>query len=1100
MMKKRAPFVFCTCALVAVIAVLSPLGGPKSGATLAASAKYSWLQFGFGPSKDGNNTRETLINAGNVSQLKPLFKVPLTDAPDGPPVLLADVTTPSGARDLVYVMGERGKLTAFDATTGATVWSKTFGTGGISNSSPAIDPAGVFIYVSTPDNLIHKLHVGDGMEVTTGGWPQAAGGGKSSSAPTIATAANGHTYLYCAKQGKGRILTIDLDTGTRHIFNMAASEQPDTNTPNTAVSGPNPWARGNPFVAGLDRFFAMAATNNGTTWVAGHVWRQSWVALAADGSTRLANGFGWPVDSYTPTNWSQTVGSDQDIGSGGLGVVPVGYSTKYPYLGVQPGKDQKIRILNLADLSGQGAPGKLGGELFLYDASGAAGSMRAQVATWTNPADGSAWAFTPGGKGLAGFKVALDAAGNPSLQLKWKIGASFTTSAILANDVLFAAEGGGERTTTNPLHELRAIEPTTGAILWRTTLGHWHWTSPIVANGVVYMCDGNSGGFGSGTTGNLMAWSLSATQVAAPVMDPPPGDYMDPPSIGLTSATDGAAIHYTTDGSTPTSTTGTRYTGRITVGGTSATIKAIAFKAGLADSTVSVGHYRFGIAPRPTPTPGATTQTYEAETTGHTSTGATTTIQNDTNASGGKWVSLDADGAGDLMEFLATDVPAGDYSVQVRYKTNNNRGVLRLAVDGVDLGTTLDQYNATVTYPTRIFGNVSFPSAATHLFRLAVTGKNGASSGFVLSADKFVLVPSTPTATPTPTLVPTVTPSPTVTPTATPTAPPTVTPTPGGLVEITPLSSAVTASTNDGNVPGNAVDNDAATRWSGNGDGAWLQLDLGVEKVVSRLTTAAYRGNERRNRFDVQVALMAGGPWTTVLAGAQTSGASADEEPFDFAPVSARFVRYVGHGATLNAGGTSAWNSVVEISLWQGGASPEPTPTPTSAPTPTPMPVPTATPTPTSGGPVYLWLEAESGTISAPMQSGVDTAASGGAFIQVAAGNNSQTAPPVSGQALLTFDVVTAGRYKIWGRVIDATNGDDSFWVRIDDGMWTDWNNIPIGAAWHWDDVHNATAAVTYTLATGSHTLTIAYREDGARLDRLLVTNDLAFVPAGTGP
>ena len=49
--------------------------------------------------------------------------------------------------------------------------------------------------------------------------------------------------------------------------------------------------------------------------------------------------------------------------------------------------------------------------------------------------------------------------------------------------------------------------------------------------------------------------------------------------------------------------------------------------------------------------------------------------------------------------------------------------------------------------------------------------------------------------------------------------------------EITPAASAVTASTNDGNVPGNTVDNNLATRWSANGDGQWLQLDLGTTRT-----------------------------------------------------------------------------------------------------------------------------------------------------------------------------------------------------------------------------------------------------------------------------
>ena len=120
----------------------------------------------------------------------------------------------------------------------------------------------------------------------------------------------------------------------------------------------------------------------------------------------------------------------------------------------------------------------------------------------------------------------------------------------------------------------------------------------------------------------------------------------------------------------------------------------------------------------------------------------------------------------------------------------------------------------------------------------------------------------------------------------------------------------------------------------------------------------------------------------------------------------------------------------------------------------------------------------------------------------VAAGNNTQAAPPATGHAVFSFSVPAAGTYKVWARVIDPTNGDDSFWVRMDSGSWINWNEIPIGAAWHWDDVHNASAGnalVTFNLAAGSHTLTIAYREDGARLDKVLITNDSAYVPSGAG-
>ena len=164
------------------------------------------------------------------------------------------------------------------------------------------------------------------------------------------------------------------------------------------------------------------------------------------------------------------------------------------------------------------------------------------------------------------------------------------------------------------------------------------------------------------------------------------------------------------------------------------------------------------------------------------------------------------------------------------------------------------------------------------------------------------------------------TPSPTPTPTsAAPTATPTPTPTPtvpSGVVEITPGASAVTASTNDGNVPANTVDNNLGTRWSGSGDGAWLQLDLGVSRPVSGVGVAVYQGNARRNRFDIQYST-GGGTWTNVLTGLQSSGTTTAEERYDFgAPVTARWIRYLGHTATINTGGTSAWNSVSEVGLF----------------------------------------------------------------------------------------------------------------------------------------------------------------------------------------
>ncbi|HTB80291.1 MAG TPA: chitobiase/beta-hexosaminidase C-terminal domain-containing protein, partial [Opitutaceae bacterium] len=786
------------------------------------------------PDKTGNNTLETTINASNVSQLKLLFNValPASDNPDGPPVLLTGVSTPVGVKDLVFVQGTQGHITAFDAHTGAVVWTKAFASPHANNATAAIDPNRQFVYINTATQA-HKLNVGDGSEVTAGGWPETtSAGAKTSCQLTIATAKNGSTYLYCANQGVASITTINLNTGTQHVFNLAASDQPDTHSPTQMESGANPWSRGMAYDASLDRLFVGCGTNNGPDWIPGHVWRQSYLALAADGSTQVTNGLGWPVDSYTPTNWAASVKSDQDICSGGLGILPVGLSSKYPHLGVNPGKDHNIRILNLANMSGQGGPGHTGGELFLYSFS-AMSLMRAECCVWTNPADGHVWVFASGNNGIAGFKVVIDGSGNPSLSLQWSNipgGIHWTTSSFVANNVLYAAVGGGEDTSTESPRQVQAINPTTGAVLWTGAIDEFHWASPILANGILYMADGNSGGF-SGPGGHLRAWSLGTTPpppVADPTFSPPAGNYSTAQSVTISTTTSGASIRYTLDGSIPSETAGALYSGPVTIGSTT-TLKAIAYKSGMSDSNVVLGNYTISGMPvvaapsfnppggtytgttsvslttstsnasiryttdgsTPSETngtlysgtavsigPGATTlqaiayesgftdssvtsatytvnplpttETYEAEDSGHTTSGPLSTIESDPNASNGEWVSFNAAAAGDYIEYnIGTAgggagplVPAGTYTLSMRYPTGSNFGTLSLLVDGAQIGGTLDEYAAASSYQTVTFGTVSFATTDNHIIRLTATGKNSASSGFVLSADSFTFTPA----------------------------------------------------------------------------------------------------------------------------------------------------------------------------------------------------------------------------------------------------------------------------------------------------------------------------------------------------------------------
>ena len=77
--------------------------------------------------------------------------------------------------------------------------------------------------------------------------------------------------------------------------------------------------------------------------------------------------------------------------------------------------------------------------------------------------------------------------------------------------------------------------------------------------------------------------------VEVPQFSPPPGTYIQPPSVEITDPTPNSVIYYTTTGVAPT-TSSTKYTGAITVSATE-TIEAIAVASGLTNSPVAKATY-----------------------------------------------------------------------------------------------------------------------------------------------------------------------------------------------------------------------------------------------------------------------------------------------------------------------------------------------------------------------------------------------------------------------------------------------------------------------------------------------------------------------------
>lgn len=149
-----------------------------------------------------------------------------------------------------------------------------------------------------------------------------------------------------------------------------------------------------------------------------------------------------------------------------------------------------------------------------------------------------------------------------------------------------------------------------------------------------------------------------------------------------------------------------------------------------------------------------------------------------------------------------------------------------------------------------------------------------------------------------------------------------------------------------------------------------------------------------------------------------------------------------------------------------------------------------------------VWVEAEvasGGDDFTPMAVESDASASGGKHVHVPADVGSATDDvPDDGRGTYEIEIDEAGEYRLWGRVRAADDGSDSLYVAVDDGSFDAWHfDLAEYGDWTWDDVYDGTAR---SLAAGTHTVRIARREDGAELDRLLVTNDGTFEPSGTGP
>ena len=106
-----------------------------------------------------------------------------------------------------------------------------------------------------------------------------------------------------------------------------------------------------------------------------------------------------------------------------------------------------------------------------------------------------------------------------------------------------------------------------------------------ILTGMGSLLSGCGGGSNGGSSANLAA--------ATPTFSPGAGTYTSAQTVTISDSTSGATIYYTTDGTTPT-TSSTRYTVAITVS-TSETIEGLAVASGYTNSVVATAVYKMNI-------------------------------------------------------------------------------------------------------------------------------------------------------------------------------------------------------------------------------------------------------------------------------------------------------------------------------------------------------------------------------------------------------------------------------------------------------------------------------------------------------------------------
>jgi hypothetical protein len=587
--------------------------------------------------RTGQNTQETYLTPANVnsSQFGKLFTVAVDGAVFAQPLYLTNVNIGGGTHNVVYVATQHDSVYAIDADTGTLYWQKSLIPAGGSTvssntdlnfcgdiaaevgitSTPVIDATTGTLYVVAKVKLngaiLQYLHA---LDVSTAAEKFGGPASIQASVPGTATDGNGSMVAFDPRQENQRAgLLLEnghvviawaahCDKTPYHgwVMSYGASTLTQEGAYNTSPNGSanGIWMSGaGPAADSSGNIYF--ATGNGT-WSATDNG-DSIVKLGPPSGSTLPL-----MDYFTPYDQGSLSAADLDVSAGGVVLLPT-LSNGKKLLGML----SKAGTIYLIDTSGMGkycvtqTPACTGPDTNIVQEI-----PKAFTGYWGAPAYWNGYLYWSGGNDTSGAAEPLKAysfnangSGLISTSPSSVAAHSFNFSGPVpsvssngaSNGIVWGMDNGSFASTcsggTN-CQVLYAYDATNLAtMLYNSSQAANNrdvpgtavkFTTPTIANGKVYVA-------GKGSVSAFGLLSAVSPTATAPTLSPVGGTYTSAQTVSLADTTPGAVMHYTMDGSTPTTASAT-YAASITVSSTT-TVKAIAVASGYTTSAVSSATY-----------------------------------------------------------------------------------------------------------------------------------------------------------------------------------------------------------------------------------------------------------------------------------------------------------------------------------------------------------------------------------------------------------------------------------------------------------------------------------------------------------------------------